>query len=113
MRISDWSSDVCSSDLNANVARVVGINVGREKIMVFTLMGVLAALAAVLLTLENKNFFNTQGQGFLLIALASRSEEHTSELQSLMRISYAVFCLKKNKNRNPHIKVIKVNQSSN
>src|SRR3546814_3660940 len=28
-----------------------------------------------------------------------RSEEHTSELQSLMRISYAVFCLKKNKNR--------------
>src|SRR3546814_9989645 len=71
MRISDWSSDVCSSDLNANVARVVGINVGREKIMVFTLMGVLAALAAVLLTLENKNFFNTQGQGFLLIALAS------------------------------------------
>src|SRR3546814_7517183 len=30
---------------------------------------------------------------------ADRSEEHTSELQSLMRISYAVFCLKKNKNR--------------
>src|SRR3546814_2029383 len=31
---------------------------------------------------------------------AARSEEHTSELQSLMRISYAVFCLKKNNNRN-------------
>src|SRR3546814_7354346 len=31
-----------------------------------------------------------------------RSEEHTSELQSLMRISYAVFCLKKQKNRNKH-----------
>src|SRR3546814_6660711 len=31
---------------------------------------------------------------------ARRSEEHTSELQSLMRISYAVFCLKKNKNKN-------------
>src|SRR3546814_9234721 len=31
----------------------------------------------------------------------SRSEEHTSELQSLMRISYAVFCLKKKKTRNP------------
>src|SRR3546814_4960990 len=31
---------------------------------------------------------------------ASRSEEHTSELQSLMRISYAVFCLKKKKNKN-------------
>src|SRR3546814_9088860 len=35
-------------------------------------------------------------------ALVSRSEEHTSELQSLMRISYAVFCLNK-KNNNPHI----------
>src|SRR3546814_14261369 len=34
---------------------------------------------------------------------ASRSEEHTSELQSLMRISYAVFCLKKKKNNNTHI----------
>src|SRR3546814_6881179 len=33
-----------------------------------------------------------------------RSEEHTSELQSLMRISYAVFCLKKKKNNNKHTK---------
>src|SRR3546814_1361913 len=33
-----------------------------------------------------------------------RSEEHTSELQSLMRISYAVFCLKKKKNNKKHIK---------
>src|SRR3546814_3141908 len=33
-----------------------------------------------------------------------RSEEHTSELQSLMRTSYAVFCLKKKKNKNNHIK---------
>src|SRR3546814_3202867 len=38
--------------------------------------------------------------------LRNRSEEHTSELQSLMRISYAVFCLKKKKQKNklPHIK---------
>src|SRR3546814_2131474 len=36
------------------------------------------------------------------IELHQRSEEHTSELQSLMRISYAVFCLKKKKNRNPN-----------
>src|SRR3546814_7706140 len=38
------------------------------------------------------------------LAAGTRSEEHTSELQSLMRISYAVFCLKKNKNPNdqPH-----------
>src|SRR3546814_2532734 len=37
-----------------------------------------------------------------LMICASRSEEHTSELQSLMRISYAVFCLKKKKNNNTH-----------
>src|SRR3546814_1009408 len=34
-----------------------------------------------------------------------RSEEHTSELQSLMRISYAVFCLKKTKNKNQHVNI--------
>src|SRR3546814_1400049 len=38
------------------------------------------------------------------ITSSSRSEEHTSELQSLMRISYAVFCLKKNKTHNHTIK---------
>src|SRR3546814_5678431 len=52
----------------------------------------------------------TRGPCFLLVGFAftevmriiytKRSEEHTSELQSLMRISYAVFCLKKNKNNN-------------
>ena len=56
---------------NPDVARVVGINVEREKVKLFTLMGLLAGLAAVMLTLENKNFFNTQGQGFLLIVMAS------------------------------------------
>ena len=56
---------------NANVARVVGVNVDRERVKLFTLMGALAGFAAVLLTLENRNFFNTQGQGYLLIALAS------------------------------------------
>src|SRR3546814_6636167 len=38
-----------------------------------------------------------------VVALFTRSEEHTSELQSLMRISYAVFCLKKKKNTNNNI----------
>src|SRR3546814_6840774 len=38
-------------------------------------------------------------QSAKLVSPASRSEEHTSELQSLMRISYAVFCLKKKKNK--------------
>jgi len=57
-------------DSNA-VARVVGIDVDREKIKLFTLMGLLAAIAAVFLTLENKNYFGNQGQGYLLICIAS------------------------------------------
>jgi len=52
-------------------SRVVGIDVAREKIRLFTLMGGLAAAAAMLLTLENKNFFGNQGQGYLLTAIAS------------------------------------------
>jgi simple sugar transport system permease protein len=57
-------------DSNA-VSRVVGIDVDREKIKLFTLMGALAAVAAIMLTLENKNFFGNQGQGYLLTAIAS------------------------------------------
>lgn len=54
-----------------DVSRVVGIDVDREKIKVFTLMGALGATAAIMLTLENKNFFGNQGQGYLLTAIAS------------------------------------------
>ena len=54
-----------------HVSRVVGIDVEREKIKIFTLMGFLAACAAIMLTLENKNFFGNQGQGYLLTAIAS------------------------------------------
>ena len=54
-----------------DVSRVVGINVEKEKIRLFTLMGVLGALAAIFLTLENKNFFGNQGQGYLLLAIAA------------------------------------------
>ena len=57
-------------DSNA-VSRVVGIDVDREKIKLFTLMGFLAGVAAIFLTLENKNYFGNQGQGYLLIAIAS------------------------------------------
>jgi simple sugar transport system permease protein len=53
------------------VSRVVGIDVDREKIKIFTLMGLLGALAAIFMTLENKNFFGNQGQGYLLTAIAS------------------------------------------
>src|SRR3546814_15939830 len=48
---------------------------------------------------QEKNWFRTNRQGFsdgnFRTEISDRSEEHTSELQSLMRISYAVFCLKK------------------
>jgi simple sugar transport system permease protein len=54
-----------------DVSRVVGIDVDREKIRLFTLMGALAGIAAIFLTLENKNYFGNQGQGYLLIAIAS------------------------------------------
>src|SRR3546814_3706205 len=59
-------------------------------------------------SLWGKNIFNKyyarysldlSGNGFDYTHLADRSEEHTSELQSLMRISYAVFCLQKKKNQ--------------
>jgi simple sugar transport system permease protein len=53
------------------VSRVVGIDVASEKIKLYTLMGGLAAIAAMMLTLENKNFFGNQGQGYLLTAIAA------------------------------------------
>jgi simple sugar transport system permease protein len=56
---------------NAKVAEIVGVNVKREKTRAFALMGFLAAFASVLLTLENKNFFNTQGGGYLLEVMAA------------------------------------------
>src|SRR3546814_3104252 len=101
MRISDWSSDVCSSDLFAaymmqarGLPPVATVPFGVLSIMVAMWMlsgsngesGAADMMPAILL----RGF----GLGFLFL---SRSEEHTSELQSLMRISYAVFCLKKKK----------------
>jgi len=56
---------------NARVADVVGVNVAREKTRMFVLMGVMSAFASVLLTLENQNFFNTQGSGYLLEVMAA------------------------------------------
>src|SRR3546814_2833444 len=106
MRISDWSSDVCSSDLGPPPASGgAAMTPVRKKRLYWILALVCGASAAVALALsalrENINLFYTPSQ----IATgeaphgtrirAGRSEEHTSELQSLMRISYAVFCLKK------------------
>src|SRR3546814_3365511 len=115
MRISDWSSDVCSSDLdhqvgdpaNALLEHFVGhrerflegrVRVGdKEEILVgnddqrvdmFLKLGDAGVGRA-----HTPRAFEHEGFGH------DRSEEHTSELQSLMRISYAVFCLKKKKIR--------------
>src|SRR3546814_7758739 len=90
MRISDWSSDVCSSDLLSGSS-------GRSRLVAGGAGERLARLGAGV-------FRERAGDGgFATIDATfqhseedtSRSEEHTSELQSLMRISYAVFCLKK------------------
>ena len=56
---------------NANVARVMGIDVVAARIKLFTIMGMIAAFAGLLLTLEINVFFPTQGSGFLLPAMAA------------------------------------------
>src|SRR3546814_7811297 len=96
MRISDWSSDVCSSDLLAwALSRAL-----LRRLQVLT--GGIHKLAAGDYTtrIANKTDDELGRLAQDLNRLANvlertRSEEHTSELQSLMRISYAVFCLKK------------------
>lgn len=55
---------------NAEVARVMGIDVTMTRIKLFTLMGALAGLSGVFLTAENITFYTNQGQGFLLLAMA-------------------------------------------
>src|SRR3546814_1073043 len=127
MRISDWSSDVCSSDLRlqglaqaADVhvdrafldvdvaapdvveqlgARVDALGVGHEEVQQAVLGGadlhrLVVGEHAVGGAVDAQR---ADGDAAVLVVLARapRSEEHTSELQSLMRISYAVFCLKK------------------
>src|SRR3546814_6899511 len=93
MRISDWSSDVCSSDLSD--AEDDG-----PALIATTPAGRLVTCAAKPKSgLGNR--LNSPSSSIARAPLsgssAGRSEEHTSELQSLMRISYAVFCLKKKK----------------
>src|SRR3546814_4156522 len=102
MRISDWSSDVCSSELLAapvlnpfapdTFVGEAGIGQGliegradRRLLCIVEQLGIDCAPSAIDEPIE------------------FRSEEHTSELQSLMRISYAVFCLKKKTYPIPHM----------
>src|SRR3546814_10587493 len=121
MRISDWSSDVCSSDLHARRRRVaaealgvgdVGAEVRRPVVVDLDFAvqeerlvavagfirrgGVEVVHAAAVGGRHVEVFVGTAALD--RVEEVDRSEEHTSELQSLMRISYAVFCLKKKKN---------------
>src|SRR3546814_3714530 len=115
MRISDWSSDVCSSDLLMDVVAhacecggdrfggqlgagavrepqlgAVGVEFGRAAFVILDMRVAVADDAAVRRAERGEREAVRRGA-------ARRSEEHTSELQSLMCISYAVFCLKKKK----------------
>src|SRR3546814_4180457 len=107
MRISDWSSDVCSSDLanarpqlkNAAAVMVTAdlppfAKPGQTIDVTVASIGNAKSIRGGQLLMAP-----LRGADGNVYAVAQRSEEHTSELQSLMRISYAVFCLKKNKTR--------------
>src|SRR3546814_7664270 len=104
MRISDWSSDVCSSDLARRPFSVVGRARGDERHVADRGSGAVGARKARLAMDDHLAIARNIGLivgGQRDAGDAKRSEEHTSELQSLMRISYAVFCLKK-KNTNTY-----------
>src|SRR3546814_4960618 len=123
MRISDWSSDLCSSDLNDDFRRVLypgknlqlvlmalqpGEEIGEEvhedrdqffrvekgkgEVLIDGARSKVKSDDAIIVPAGARhNVINTGAKPLRLY----RSEEHTSELQSLMRTSYAVFCLKK------------------
>src|SRR3546814_6347103 len=114
MRISDWSSDVCSSDLNGKGATTEDYNTGKAMIGTGPYKFVEWVKGDRIVLEANPDYWGgkpqwdrvefkpiSSGPARVAALLAGdRSEEHTSELQSLMRNSYAVFCLKKNKQIN-------------
>src|SRR3546814_3682975 len=111
MRISDWSSDVCSSDLSdpafikagSGISAVAGGSAAKTLCLLIypsvkPVMTVSTITAAIPLHAKRQRLAATVKDGITSnTAMSSRSEEHTSELQSLMRISYDVFCLKQKK----------------
>src|SRR3546814_10746694 len=111
MRISAWSSDVCSSDLPpARMAHIdqharpdIGLEVaiGRRSPVIGIMQRRVAMRARVQRREHAADIHRTAvADHRMAVQCEGRSEEHTSELQSLMRISYAVFCLKKKNNTN-------------
>src|SRR3546814_9895425 len=103
MRISDWSSDVCSSDLlfagMESLRRSVGHRTGGGRVHGQAAFGRgergMATKPGSASTRPSQA--RIAGKPSSGTPPSGRSEEHTSELQSLMRISYAVFCLKTKK----------------
>src|SRR3546814_1261182 len=132
MRISDWSSDVCSSDLFEDLERIeqhpgrveqhiadpaaeddadrrvkdeiVGMALGHRRAGLFEQLEQIppadedAADIGERIPAQDRVPANREQNG-IEAEVGPRSEEHTSELQSLMRTSYAVFCLKKKKKK--------------
>src|SRR3546814_2164338 len=108
MRISDWGSDVCSSDL-AEIEKLTAqsvtitpdnLHIAENIPLILPFHGDLDALredasGAGKIGTTRRGIGPAYEDKVGRRAIRLRSEEHTSELQSLMRISYAVFCLKK------------------
>src|SRR3546814_5176236 len=111
MRISDWSSDVCSSDLREDPVPFILAQIDVASLPRHARAGDSGGdlapgahrrrdggahlLFARDIGLDEFHVVGRRCDQRGQIAVDRRSEEHTSELQSLMRISYAVFCLKK------------------
>src|SRR3546814_6549819 len=110
MRISDWSSDVCSSDLGLRlqVNTSSSDSPGDSPIATSTPSGTFwlnhwslrawrtpASILKRSVTRQEPLANSAVSLYSLGSSITARSEEHTYELQSLMRLSYAVFCLKK------------------
>src|SRR3546814_6292894 len=122
MRISDWSSDVCSSDLEPPRQRARQLQLAQVHHRGHAADGGEVAVVAVA---ERRRRLagdaradrvrdvathllgrrRHAGYGPAVLLHGGRSEEHTSELQSLMRNSYAVFCLKKKKKKQSHTSI--------
>src|SRR3546814_8473354 len=117
MRISDWSSDVCSSDLagdiyQANLTFRADVPVLGDPLAAYARLrrtaragygGFLWTGRQAIASLSPELFFALRGGQVVARPMKGRSEEHTSELQSLMRISYAVFCLKKKNKKTTNV----------